>query len=88
MSTLKDYLEWYNNKNVFPTLEALQKMVKFYHECEIDMLKLGYTLPNLASIYLHSSTTAKFYPFTKNNKGLLEKIRADMVGGPSIVLYT
>ena len=85
MSTFKDYLEWYNNKDVVPTLEALQKMMKFYHERQIDMLKLGYTLPNLANIYLHSSTTAKFYPFTKNDKDLLEKIRSDMVGGPSIV---
>ena len=42
MSTFKDYLEWYNNKDVVPTLEALQNM-KFYHERQIDMLKLGYT---------------------------------------------
>ena len=60
MSTFKYYLEWYNNKDVVPTLEALQKRMKFYHEREIDMLKLGYNLPILASIYLHSATTAKF----------------------------
>ena len=60
MSTFKDYLEWDNNKDVVPTLEALQKLMKIYHEREIDMLKLGYALPKLANIYLHSSTTAKF----------------------------
>ena len=49
------------------------------------MLKLGCTLPNLANICLHKSTNAKFYPFTENDKDLLEKIRDDMVGGPSIV---
>ena len=49
------------------------------------MLKLGYTLPNLANICLHRSTSANFYPFTGTDKDLLQKIREDMVGGPSIV---
>ena len=49
------------------------------------MLKLGCTLPNLANICLHKSTRAKFYPFTETDKDLLQKIREDMVGGPSIV---
>ena len=68
-----------------PTLEAVQKMMKFYHDRGIDMLKLGCTLPNLANICLHSSTNAKFYPFTEHDRDLLDKIREDMVGGPSIV---
>ena len=46
---------------------------------------LGYTLPNLANICLHKSTSAKFYTFTETDKDLLRKIREDMVGGPSIV---
>ena len=49
------------------------------------MLKRGSTLPNLANICLHKSTHAKFYPFTEGNKDLLEKLRGDVVGGPSIV---
>ena len=74
MRTFKDFLKWYNNKDVVPTLEALQKMMKFYHDRGIDMLKLGCTLPNLANICLHSSTNAKFYPFTENDRDLLDKI--------------
>ena len=49
------------------------------------MLKLRCTLPNLANICLHKSTSAKFYPFTETDKDLLQKIREDMVEGPSIV---
>ena len=49
------------------------------------MLKHGCTLPNMANICLHKSTDAKFYPFTEADKHLLEKIREDVVGGPSIV---
>ena len=77
-------LRWYNNKDVVPTLEAIQKMTSFYHEKDIDILKLSCTLPNLADICLHKSTDAEFYPFTERDKDLLEKIR-DVVDGPSIV---
>ena len=85
MQNFSDFLKWYNNKDVVPTLEAMQKMIDFYHNKRIDMLKLGCTLFNLANICLHKSTDSKFYPFTESDKDLLEKIREDMVGGPSIV---
>ena len=63
----------------------MQKMLVFYHKKGIDMWKLGCTLPNLANICLHKSTSAKFYPFTESDKDLLQKIREDTVDGPSIV---
>ena len=85
MNSFRDFLRWYNNKDVVPTLEAMQKMIAFYHDKDIDMLKLGCTLPNLANICLHKSTDAKFYHFTEGDKDLLEKVREDVVGSPSIV---
>ena len=63
----------------------MQKLIEIYHQKETDMLKLGCTLPNLANICLQKSTDSKFYPFIESHKDLLEKIREDMVGGPSIV---
>ena len=59
---IQSVLRWYNNEDVVPTLEAMQKMIVFYHDKNIDMLKLGCTLPNLANICLHKSTDAEFYP--------------------------
>ena len=85
MSSFKDFLRWYKNKDYVPTLEAMQKTIAFYHDKGIDMLKLGCTLTNLANIHLHKSIDAKFYPFTEGDEDLLEKIREDVVGGPSIV---
>ena len=32
MSSIKDFLRWYNNKDVVPTLKAMQKMIAFYHD--------------------------------------------------------
>ena len=81
MCTFKDVLRWYNNKNVVPTLEAMQKTLVFYHKKGIDMLKLGCTLPKVANICLHKATSATFYPFTETVKDLLQMIREDMVGG-------
>ena len=85
MSTFRDFVKWYNNKDVVPTLEAMQKMMEFYHNKGIDMLKLGCTLPNLANICLHKSKNHKFFPFVESDKDLHDKIREDMTGGPSIV---
>ena len=85
MQNFSDFFQWYNNKDVVPTLETMQKMIEFYHNKGIDMLKLGCTLPNLVIICLHKATDSKFYPFIESDKDLLEKIREDMVGGPSIV---
>ena len=85
MTTFRDFLRWYNNKDVVPTLQAMKKMMKFYQDQKIDMLKLGCALPNLANICLHKLTDRKFYPFIEADKDLHEKIRSEMTGGPSIV---
>ena len=84
MQYFSDFLKWYNNKDVVPTLEAMQKMIEICHNKGIDMPKLGCTLPNLPSNCLHKSTDSKFYPFTESDKDLLAKIREDEVGVPSI----
>ena len=85
MCTYKDFLRWNNNKDVLPTLETIQKWLGFYHNKGIDMLKLGCTLPTLANICLHKSTSAKFYSFIETDTKLLQKIPEDIVGGPFIV---
>ena len=53
MPKLSDFVKLYNNKDVVPILEAMQKKIEFYHNKGIDMLKLGCTLPNLPNICLH-----------------------------------
>ena len=40
MNSFKDFWRWYNNKDVVPTLEAMQKLIVFYHDKDIDMLNL------------------------------------------------
>ncbi|KAI8487962.1 hypothetical protein Bbelb_344100 [Branchiostoma belcheri] len=52
METMKDFLIWYNNKDVQPMLEAIQKMVDFYKDLGLDMLKDGISVPGLTLKYL------------------------------------
>ena len=85
MSSFKEFSRRYNNKDVVPTLEAMQKLIAFYHDKDIDMLKLGCTLARLAYICLHKSTDATFQPFTAGDEEIWEKFRENVVGGPSII---
>ena len=48
-------------------------MIAFYHDKDIDMLKLGCVLPNMAHICLYKLTDAKFYPFTEGDMDFLGK---------------
>ena len=59
MSSFEGFFRWYNNKEVVPTLVAMQKVIAFYHDKDIDMLMLACTLTNLANICIHKSKDAK-----------------------------
>ena len=49
MSSFKEFFRWHNKKDLLPTLEAMQKIIASYHDEDVDMLKLGCTLPILAN---------------------------------------
>ena len=86
MTVFKDFLKWYKNKDVVPTLEAMQKKIQFYHNKGIDMLELGCILPNLANICQHKSSNYKVHPFCGSDKDLCEHDGSDkdMAGRLSI----
>ena len=66
--SFRDFLMWHNNEDVVSTLEAMQKMIEFYHQKEIAKLNMVCTLHNLAKTCLHKSTDSKFHPFTETTK--------------------
>ena len=47
MQTFEDFLVWYNNLDVVPFLEAVEKMSQFWQERKIDMFKDGISVPGL-----------------------------------------
>ena len=41
MTTMRNFLVWYNNRDVVPFLEAIDKLFAFYQQQHIDMFKDG-----------------------------------------------
>ena len=63
----------------------MQKLIEFHNNKEVDMLKLGCTLPNLSKVCFNISTDSYFFSSTKTDKDLIETIQEGMVGAPSVV---
>ena len=72
MTTMRDFLVWYNNRDVFPFLEALDKQFAFYQQQNIDMFKDGISVPGLTLLYLFNDLPANtfFTVFNETNKDL------------------
>ena len=91
MKTFQDYLTWYNNLDVVPFLEALEKQVKFYREeLKVDMFKDGISVPGLTLKYLFNSidhTQENFVLFNEKDKDLHKTVKDNLVGGPSIIFH-
>ena len=68
MKTFKDFLEWYNNLDVLPFIEAVEKMKTFYKLKRLDIFKDGVSLPGLVLKYLMKSTDSEFYLFDEKDK--------------------
>ena len=78
---------WYNNLDVVPFLEAVEKMSQFWQERKIDMFKDGISLPGLTLKYLFSylSPQTYFSLCDKADSDLYHLIRDNNTGGSSIV---
>ena len=72
-------LRRYNNEDVVRELEAMQKILAFYSNKNIDMWKIGATLQKLAKICLQKITHAKFCHFREGQKDLWKKIEMLLV---------
>ena len=89
MSTFKDFLVWYNNLDVVPFLEAVEKMSQFWQERKIDMFKDGISVPGLTLKYLFSflGNQTYFSLFDQAKSDLYHLIKDNNTGGPSIIFH-
>ena len=60
MTTMRDYLIWYNNLDVTPFLEAISKQFTFYRDRRIDMFKDGISVPGLSLLRRRSSASTRY----------------------------
>ncbi|XP_078681482.1 uncharacterized protein LOC144916278 [Branchiostoma floridae x Branchiostoma belcheri] len=87
METMKDFLIWYNNKDVQPMLEAIQKMVDFYKDLGLDMLKDGISVPGLTLKYLFKNLGSDTFFTLPDNEEVYKLFKENIVGGPSIIFH-
>ena len=52
MKAMRDFLVWYNNRDVVSFLDAIDKQFTFYKQQNIDMFKDGVRVPGLTLLYL------------------------------------
>ena len=89
MTTMRDFLVWYNNRDVVPFLEALDKQFAFYQQQNIDMFKDGISFPGMTLLYLFNDLPANrfFTVFNETNKDLRHLVKDNIVGGPAIIFH-
>ena len=77
MQTFEDFIVWYNNLDVVPFIEAVEKMSQFWRERKIDMFKDGISVPGLTLKYLFSylSPQTYFSLFDQANSDLYQLIK-------------
>ena len=89
MKTMRDFLVWYNNRDVIPFLQAIDKQFAFYRDRNIDMFKDGISVPGLTLLYLFTDLPSKTYfvTFNRTNSDLHKLVKDNIVGGPAIIFH-
>ena len=89
MTTLRDFLVWYNNRDVVPFLQAVDRQFDFYQQRGIDMFKQGISVPGLTLLYLFNDLPEKTYftIFNEKHKDLHDLVKDNICGGPSIIFH-
>ena len=89
MKTMHDFLVWYNNRDVVPFLDAIDKQFAFYKQQNIDMFKDGVSVPGLTLLYLFNELPSNtfFTVFNQTNSDLHLLVKDNIVGGPAIIFH-
>ena len=89
METLREYLIWYNNRDVTPFLDAIAKQAGFYKQHNIDMFKDGISVPGLSLLHLFNDlpNDTYFVTFNRTNSDLHKLVKDNIVGGPAIIFH-
>ena len=89
MKTMRDFLVWYNNRDVIPFLQAIDKQFAFYCDRDIDMFKDGISVPGLSLLHLFNDlpNDTYFTVFNRTNSDLHQLVKDNIVGGPAIIFH-
>ena len=90
MKSMRDFFVWYNNRDVVPFLEALDKQFAFYKQQNIDTFKDDVSVPGLTLLYLFNELPSNtlFTVFNQTNSDLHLLVKDNIVGGPANAAIT
>ena len=85
MQTFKGILVWYNNLDVQPFCDALEKMCTFWKNKNIDMLRQGISIASVTLTFLFTTLEPGifFSLFDEKKKDFYTLFEKNMVGGPT-----
>ena len=85
MQTMRDFLVWYNNTDVVPFVEAVERMKAFWRGKHIDMMQM-ISLPGLAMAFeMKFLKEQHLHLSVFHSAQLYNLFRHNMVGGPAII---
>ena len=88
MRTFRDYLEYYNNLDVVPMVEGIEKFKMYFTQRGIDIFKECISVPGAARKLLYRSglqQRASFALLSKQDEDLYHTMKSNIIGGPSII---
>ena len=86
ITTMKEFLTWYNNKYVVPMLEAIEMYVCYQNQ-NVDISKDEISVPWPTLKYMFQDLPSYFTVPNETNKDLYQLFKNNIVGGPSIMLH-
>ena len=90
MSCLRDLLEVYNNADVSPLIQAIEKMAEFYYDRDIDLFKQTFSVPGVSRIMLLKSALdygASIPLIREIDADLYHTMRDNVTGGLSVIYH-
>lgn len=91
MTTLQDFLVYYNILDTSPFLKAALKLSEYYRvEHELDVFKRTISLPGVARILIYRSAYhrgASFYQFDESQADIYALFKKNITGGPSVIYH-
>ena len=88
MQTFADWLRYYNNLDIAPGLEALEKMRVLYTEKGIDILKDVVSVPGVSLHYLLRGTIERGADLYSPCKEAYDMLKKRNGGGPEYCVQT
>ena len=89
-TTSADFLKWYNDLDVNPMIQAIEKMNDYYKDKNVDFMHQAITLLGIAKRICSNSITdpnVEIHLFNQKQQDIYRLFKENIAGGPSIIYH-